>query len=94
MAITDEPEQAIGDIDGSGSVNASDAANVLIAAAKIGAGGDSGLTEAQKKAADVNGDGSINATDAAIVLQYAAYIGAGNPEIPLAEFMQNKAKTT
>ncbi|MCR4644825.1 MAG: leucine-rich repeat protein [Oscillospiraceae bacterium] len=80
----------LGDINGDGVVNASDAAKVLIAAAVIGAGKDPGLTDAQKKAADVNGDGTTNASDAAIILQYAAYIGAGNPEMTLAEYMLNK----
>ncbi len=84
---------ALGDVDDSGSVNASDAAKVLIAAANIGAGKASGLTADAEKSADVNGDGNINATDAALILQYAAYIGAGNPEIPLTDFLLSKKKT-
>ena len=77
VAISDETEQPLGDLNGDNTVNASDAAQVLIAAAAIGAGQDSGLTEAQKNAADVNHDSSINASDAAVVLIYAAAIGAG-----------------
>lgn len=86
--IQDEPtETTLGDIDGTGTVNASDAANVLIAAAAIGASKDPGLTDAQKKAADVNSDGSINATDAAIILQYAAYVGAGHTDAKITDFV-------
>ncbi|MBR3629142.1 MAG: leucine-rich repeat protein [Oscillospiraceae bacterium] len=90
LSELETPGDSLGDIDDSGTINASDAANVLIAAAVIGAGKDPGLTDAQKKAADVNGDGATNASDAAIILQYAAYIGAGNPEMTLAEYMLNK----
>lgn len=79
----------LGDIDGSGTINASDAANVLIAAAAIGAGNDPGLTDAQKKAADVNSDSSINATDAAIVLQYAAAVGAGQKDVKITDFVRS-----
>lgn len=78
---------APGDVNLDKTVNASDAAHVLIAAAQIGASKPSSLTDEQEKLADVNGDGSINATDAALLLQYAAYIGAGNPEMSLPDFL-------
>lgn len=65
-----------GDLNLDGAVNASDAANVLIAAAKLGAGKDSGLTENQLVAADINFDDIVNASDAAIILQRAAEAGA------------------
>ena len=61
-----------GDINGDTIVNASDAAQVLITAAIIGSGDDSGLTFSQEKAADFNGDGMINASDATGILCYAA----------------------
>lgn len=82
-----EPEPPLGDIDGTGTVNASDAANVLIAAAAIGASKDPGLTDAQRKAADVNSDTAINATDAAIILQYAAAVGAGHTDAQITDFV-------
>ena len=77
----------LGDLDNDGSINASDAAQILIAAAAIGAGDASGLTAAQETAADVNTDGSINASDAAIVLIYAAAIGAGQ-DVNLNDFVK------
>lgn len=76
-----------GDVSGDGAVNASDAAQILIAAASLGAGKDSGLTAEQKAAADVNGDGAINASDAAIVLMYAAAVGGGNTDAKLSDFV-------
>ena len=76
--IMPEPEKsALGDVNGDGTVNASDAAQILITAADIGAGNDSGLTAEQEAVSDVNGDGRIDASDAAVVLIYAAAIGAG-----------------
>ena len=74
-------------MDGSGSVDAGDASDVLIAAATLGAGGASGLTAAQETAADVNGDGALNAEDAAIILQYAAAVGAGVSDVKIADFI-------
>ena len=65
-----------GDVDGSGTVNASDAACVLIASASLGAGNETDLSEPQRWSADVNHDGSVNASDAALILQQAAENGA------------------
>ena len=74
--IYDAVTYTCGDLNLDGSLNASDAANVLIAAANIGAGKDSGLTENQLVAADINFDGIVNASDAALILQQAAENGA------------------
>lgn len=75
-----QPTCSLGDLDADGSVNANDAAILLTAAAASGAGGDSGLSEAQIKAADLNSDNTFDALDAAIILQYAAYAGAGGKD--------------
>lgn len=64
----------------------SDAAMILVAAAAVGTGADSGLSAVQENAADIDHDGSFNAMDAAIVLQYAAYIGTGRT-LTLTEFL-------
>ncbi|MCR4644450.1 MAG: leucine-rich repeat protein [Oscillospiraceae bacterium] len=79
-----------GDVNGDGTVNASDAAVVLIAAASIGATNESNLTYAQEQAANVNGDNAINASDAAIILQYAAALGANAFTGTLQEYLQSK----
>ena len=77
-----------GDVDGSGTVNASDAARVLIASASIGAGNQSALSEAQRWSADVNRDGNINASDAALILMYSADRGAGNNVANLVDYVR------
>lgn len=74
------PAVPLGDLDGNDAINATDAAMLLSAAAAVGAGVDSGLTEEQMKAADLNADGEFDAKDAAIILQYAAYAGAGGKD--------------
>ena len=91
--LLDEPSpepaaNALGDLDNDGIVNASDAAKVLIAAAAMGAGEASGLTDAQMTAADVNGDGTVNASDAAIILIYAAAVGAGDTDAKITDFVK------
>ena len=68
---------ALGDVNEDNSVNASDAARVLIASANIGSGQESGLTDSQWNRADYNQDGSVNALDAAGILVFAAEQGAG-----------------
>ena len=77
----------LGDLDGDGTAGANDAADLLIAAAVIGAGGASPLTEEQAAAADVNGDGKTNATDSAIILIYAAARGAGELDRDITEYI-------
>ncbi len=61
-----------------GVANASDASLILQAAAAIGAGGDSGLTEEQLDRADADRDGSITASDAALLLAFSSECGAGS----------------
>lgn len=67
----------LGDVNLDGEVNALDASEVLVAAALVGSGDESGLTEAQQKLADVNFDETFNASDAAGILQFAAAKGSG-----------------
>lgn len=67
----------LGDANADGNIDAVDAANILVASAAIGSGGESGLTETQEQSADVNGDGAFDAVDAAVVLCYAAAVGSG-----------------
>jgi|GEM_PF-6813503 len=77
----------LGDINGDGAVDASDASAVLTAYAMISTGQDSGLTETQLFNADVNGDGVADATDASLILGYYAYVQTTNEEpIPFKEF--------
>ena len=67
----------LGDVNDDGNVNANDASAVLMAAARIGAKRDSGLTEIQTMCANVDrGSDAVNANDASFVLRFAAYRGA------------------
>lgn len=77
-----------GDVDLDGTINASDAAEVLIAAAKLGAGADAELNETQAANADVNSDGDLNAADATIILVYAAAVGSGAENVTIADFIE------
>lgn len=77
VPISAQAALSLGDVNGDQAVDSSDAADLLIALANIGAGMDSGLSEEQLAVADVDGDGAYTAADATITLQYAAFIGAG-----------------
>ena len=89
--LTSGTVPVLGDVNDDGSINAKDANEVLIAAARIGTGKASGLTETQQKAADVDQDGNINAEDAAWILRYAAAAGTTSSPNMLEEFMEKYA---
>ena len=90
ISVSGEAAISLGDVNQDGTINAKDAAEVLVASAKIGAGLSSDLTEEQEKNADVNHDGNVNAKDAALILTYAAEIGAGSFTGTMEEFMNGK----
>ncbi len=82
-------ENALGDVDNSGSVNAIDASLVLEYYSKVSTGQSTSLDETQKKSADVNKDGSINAVDASQILSYYAYTATANGDVmTLEEYLQ------
>ncbi len=83
----EEDTYVLGDVNEDGSVNSLDAASALVAAANIGSGSESGLSETQEMAANVNEDDAINAIDAAAILSYAAAIGSGETDVTLKDFV-------
>ena len=83
-------ELELGDLTQDNIIDASDAAWILLAAAKEGSGQENAvLTEAQKKAADINLDGLIDAVDAAYILQYAVQNGSGDFSGSLSDFINH-----
>ena len=71
-------DQIRGNVNLDEAVNAKDASEVLIYAAKVGTGTkDPTKDAAWLDRADCNGDGAVNAEDAAWILQYAAARGVG-----------------
>ncbi|MCR4644757.1 MAG: hypothetical protein K5695_05030 [Oscillospiraceae bacterium] len=75
--LGDMPDPMLGDVNGDKEITASDAAQVLIHAADIGAGGKGAITKLQAMYGNVSRDFTVNATDAARILIYAAIQGAG-----------------
>ncbi len=70
-------EALLGDVNLDGIVNASDASEVLVYCAKVGAGENvSFYDEKWIERADYDGDGTINASDGSAILTYAALVGA------------------
>ena len=78
---------SLGDLNADGQANAADAAELLIAAAALGAGSDPGLTSLQAAEADLNGDGLYNSADASELLRFAAISAAGDFSGSLLDFM-------
>ena len=65
-------DRALGDVNGSGKLEASDASKLLVAYTLLSANEPSGLTLAEEIAGDLNGDGMITAIDAsAVLIKYA-----------------------
>lgn len=67
----------LGDIDGDGIVNASDASAVLREYSVVLTGGESDFNSRQKLQADVNHDGSIDSKDASRILAYYSVNSTG-----------------
>ncbi len=81
--VVEGQDDLLGDAMDDGTVDAGDAAQVLIFAADAGSGSTPSLSAdlnnemRLRRQADVNGDASIDASDAAAILQYAAALGSG-----------------
>ena len=70
----------LGDVDGNGSVDATDVFQSLLAQAQDAVGYASSLSMSQAAAADCDGNSKIDATDAFYLMLYCAYRGAGIPK--------------
>ncbi len=78
IALDEKPATAdLGDVNGNGSVDSSDASLVLAEYSKIQTGGAGEFTESQLKSADVNKDGVVDSADASKILAYYAMISTG-----------------
>ena len=83
-----QPVYAIGDVNASGAVDASDASDVLAEYASLSTNGGSTFTQAQFTAADVDGSGFIDASDASYILMYYSFLSTGGKG-GITEFIQN-----
>ncbi|MDE6775084.1 MAG: hypothetical protein K2J37_02075 [Ruminococcus sp.] len=74
----------LGDVDGDGMIDATDASMVLYEYSLLSTGKESSFTVNQKKSADVNKDGMTDSTDASsILVYYADSSTGGNPTFDL-----------
>lgn len=67
----------LGDVDGSGAIDALDALAVLSSYEQRSAKGTDELSGARFTAADVNRDGSVDTIDASLILSYYAHVSTG-----------------
>lgn len=75
------PGRALGDVDGSHTINALDAKKILHYSACRAAGVEIDVVSDFVKTADVNGDGVVDARDASVILAYSAAVGAGESAV-------------
>ena len=74
VASAAENEVLLGDVNGDGKVDVTDATTVQMIVAEL-----TKVSDARMKAADVNGDGDVNITDVTLIQQYAAEISTDFP---------------
>ncbi len=78
---------SLGDINGDGLVDSSDASAALAYYAEISTGGEDYFTAKQKNAGDVNTDKAIDSADASSILSYYSFIATGG-NVTMTEFMK------
>lgn len=83
-----DAKYAFGDVNADGSVDSSDASNVLSVYALVSTGHRNKFIEAQQTAADIGIDGVIDSSDASMILVYYAYSTTteDDPVLPVAEY--------
>lgn len=80
------PPREPGDVNGSHTIDSTDAARILQYDSEFNAGLSIRITDSFRAAADLNSDGEVNAVDASILLSYIAAQGA-DPEAQLEDFI-------
>lgn len=75
--VSKKVNSLIGDVNGDGIIDSSDAADILTEFSSSLTGKESVLTVGQKKLADLNFDSVIDSSDASLVLMYYAHIATG-----------------
>ncbi len=77
VTINSAPTIALGDVNGSGTIDSSDASSILEFYARQSIGESTFFTSKQEVAADVNNDFRVDASDASCILGYYAYVSTG-----------------
>lgn len=70
----------LGDVNGDGKVDSSDASLVLAEYAQLSTGKNSVLSETAAKLADLNKDGKIDSSDASMILAYYSHVSTGGKD--------------
>ncbi len=84
---SEEPVFSLGDVNADGTVDASDASDILAEYARLSTSEPSRFTDTQTAAADIDKNGAVDASDASLVLGYYAYIST-NDFIEIEEFIE------
>ena len=76
--IIGEPEFVAGDVNEDSVVDSSDASLILVEYSRVQTGGETIMSDIQKKSADINDDNIIDSSDASKVLEYYSKISTGH----------------
>ncbi|MCM1529449.1 MAG: Ig-like domain-containing protein [Alistipes sp.] len=90
-SASSETALTVGDVDGNGKVDASDASMVLKEYAALSTGQSGTFTGAQNDAADIDGNGKVDASDASFILTYYAYVSIGG-KLSFEEFYESSVQ--
>lgn len=85
IAIAD---RLLGDVNDDGSVDSSDASDVLAEYSRLQTGKESGFTDVQVSVGDVNGDGAIDSSDASEILRFYSYVQTGGSLLNMTEWLK------
>lgn len=78
----------LGDADGNGVIDSSDASLVLKDYASTSTGSSTILSSTQKESADVNSDGIVDSSDASTILKFYSYTSTGGEIMDMREWLK------
>lgn len=91
FSLSDIPNESVtyslGDVNGDGLIDASDASAVLAEYAVLSTTKTSSLNAEQKKAADINSDGFIDSSDASKILGFYSYLSTTSHSVGIEEWL-------
>lgn len=81
-------DYSLGDVNGDGSIDASDANLILVQYANLITGQSPTISETQLKACELNNDNTVDASDSAVILKYYAFSLTGGKGTSLKSSLQ------
>lgn len=81
---------ALGDVNGDGVIDSSDASCVLEEYALISTGSQGAFGGVKMAAADINADGAVDSSDASLILEFYAFLSVGGEKADMSSWLKEK----